>query len=251
MVVKKRGLNEDERNDNEYDQSKKMKIVDTISKEQIGTATATATTTTKSVTNAVSFVNQNEPVEGENEEDDYEDEDEEDISLNKEELSGNLGGLDEGEGGGKEEDEEEEDEDEEDVAIDSESYRESSASVPATSVDKVTLTNARTPSVPESPRSSSSKQKIPISFIENKSRRHVTFAKRRHGIMKKAYELSVLTGANVLLLILSSSGLVYTFTTPKLEPVIRDDEGKNLIRKCLGAPDNWEYDEGTRANPES
>ncbi|EHN00882.1 Arg80p [Saccharomyces cerevisiae x Saccharomyces kudriavzevii VIN7] len=72
----------------------------------------------------------------------------------------------------------------------------------------------------------------------NKTRRHVTFSKRRHGIMKKAYELSVLTGANILLLILANSGLVYTFTTPKLEPVVREDEGKNLIKACINAPNS-------------
>lgn len=82
------------------------------------------------------------------------------------------------------------------------------------------------------------KQKIPIKYIENKTRRHVTFAKRKHGIMKKAYELSVLTGANVLLLILSRSGLVYTFTTPKLESIVRDEDGKMLIRACLNSSDD-------------
>ncbi|KOG97386.1 Arg80p DI49_4131 [Saccharomyces eubayanus] len=81
------------------------------------------------------------------------------------------------------------------------------------------------------------RQKQPIKYIENKTRRHVTFSKRRHGIMKKAYELSVLTGANILLLILANSGLVYTFTTPKLEPLVREDEGKNLIKACINAPD--------------
>lgn len=80
---------------------------------------------------------------------------------------------------------------------------------------------------------SQTRQKYPIKYIENKTRRHVTFAKRRHGIMKKAYELSVLTGANVLLLVLSNNGLVYTFTTPKLEPVVREEEGKQLLWRCL------------------
>ncbi|CAR28299.1 hypothetical protein ZYGR_0R00330 [Zygosaccharomyces rouxii] len=85
----------------------------------------------------------------------------------------------------------------------------------------------------EERNSSQQKRKYPIKYIENRTRRHVTFAKRRHGIMKKAYELSVLTGANVLLLILSNNGLVYTFTTPKLEPVVREREGKELVWKCL------------------
>ena len=79
------------------------------------------------------------------------------------------------------------------------------------------------------------RRKIPIKYIENRTRRQVTFAKRRHGIMKKAYELSVLTGANILLLILGHSGLVYTFSTPKLEPIIRENKGKQLIRRCLNS----------------
>lgn len=79
------------------------------------------------------------------------------------------------------------------------------------------------------------RRKIPIKYIENRTRRQVTFAKRRHGIMKKAYELSVLTGANILLLILGHSGLVYTFSTPKLEPIIRENKGKQLIRNCLNS----------------
>ena len=41
------------------------------------------------------------------------------------------------------------------------------------------------------------RRKIPIEFIEDKSRRHITFSKRKAGIMKKAYELSTLTGAQV------------------------------------------------------
>ncbi|KAK5782099.1 hypothetical protein RI543_000421 [Arxiozyma heterogenica] len=79
------------------------------------------------------------------------------------------------------------------------------------------------------------RRKVPIKYIENRTRRQVTFAKRRHGIMKKAYELSVLTGANILLLILGHSGLVYTFSTPKLEPIIRENKGKQLIRNCLNS----------------
>jgi len=64
------------------------------------------------------------------------------------------------------------------------------------------------------------RRKIEIKFITDKSRRHITFSKRKAGIMKKAYELSVLTGTQVLLLVVSETGLVYTFTTPKLQPLV-------------------------------
>lgn len=54
--------------------------------------------------------------------------------------------------------------------------------------------------------------------------------------MKKAYELSTLTGTQVLLLVVSETGLVYTFTTAKLQPLVTQPEGKNLIQACLNAP---------------
>ncbi|PWN99771.1 SRF-TF-domain-containing protein, partial [Tilletiopsis washingtonensis] len=77
------------------------------------------------------------------------------------------------------------------------------------------------------------RRKIRIEFIEDDSRRHITFSKRKAGIMKKAYELATLTGTQVLLLVVSQTGLVYTFTTPKLAPVVKENAGKELIRRCL------------------
>lgn len=82
----------------------------------------------------------------------------------------------------------------------------------------------------------SGRRKIKIEFINDKSRRHITFSKRKAGIMKKAYELSTLTGTQVLLLVVSETGLVYTFTTAKLQPLVTQPEGKNLIQACLNAP---------------
>jgi pheromone receptor transcription factor len=46
-----------------------------------------------------------------------------------------------------------------------------------------------------------------------------------------------LTGTQVLLLVASETGHVYTFATPKLQPLITKPEGKNLIQACLNAPD--------------
>ncbi|KAI8889884.1 SRF-TF-domain-containing protein [Backusella circina FSU 941] len=88
------------------------------------------------------------------------------------------------------------------------------------------------------PMRRSGRRKIKIEYIEDKTRRHITFSKRKAGIMKKAYELSTLTGTQVLLLVVSETGLVYTFTTPKLQPLVTKPEGKNLIQSCLNAPDN-------------
>ena len=41
-----------------------------------------------------------------------------------------------------------------------------------------------------------------------------------------------MTGTQVLLLVVSETGLVYTFTTPKLQPLVTKAEGKNLIQVC-------------------
>ncbi|TFL04654.1 hypothetical protein BDV98DRAFT_502309, partial [Pterulicium gracile] len=80
------------------------------------------------------------------------------------------------------------------------------------------------------------RRKIKIEFIQDKSRRHITFSKRKAGTFLLAYELSTLTGTQVLLLVVSETGLVYTFTTAKLQPLVTQPEGKNLIQACLNAP---------------
>lgn len=53
--------------------------------------------------------------------------------------------------------------------------------------------------------------KVELKRIENKINRQVTFAKRRNGLLKKAYELSVLCDAEVGLIIFSSRGKLYEF----------------------------------------
>ncbi|KAH9818777.1 hypothetical protein DFH28DRAFT_1023220 [Melampsora americana] len=77
------------------------------------------------------------------------------------------------------------------------------------------------------------RRKIDIEYIHDKGKRHITFSKRKAGIMKKAYELATLTGTQLLLLVVSDSGVVYTFTTPKLETIVSEQPGKDIILKCL------------------
>jgi hypothetical protein len=112
-------------------------------------------------------------------------------------------------------------------------------SVPDQEINQGTEVLASGQNEPESPNDDKKKlqkkkgkragrRKIKIEFIQDKSRRHITFSKRKGGIMKKAYELSTLTGTQVLLLIASETGHVYTFATPKLQPLITKTEGKKL-----------------------
>ncbi|XP_042009360.1 agamous-like MADS-box protein MADS2 isoform X3 [Salvia splendens] len=53
--------------------------------------------------------------------------------------------------------------------------------------------------------------RVELKRIENKINRQVTFAKRRNGLLKKAYELSVLCDAVVALIIFSNRGKLYEF----------------------------------------
>jgi hypothetical protein len=55
--------------------------------------------------------------------------------------------------------------------------------------------------------------KVELKRIENKISRQVTFAKRRNELLKKAYELSVLCDAEVALIIFSSRGRLFEFST--------------------------------------
>ena len=53
--------------------------------------------------------------------------------------------------------------------------------------------------------------RVELKRIENKINRQVTFAKRRNGLLKKAYELSVLCDAELALIIFSNRGKLFEF----------------------------------------
>ncbi|XWS66327.1 hypothetical protein CRYUN_Cryun05aG0190100 [Craigia yunnanensis] len=59
--------------------------------------------------------------------------------------------------------------------------------------------------------------KIEIKKIENLNSRQVTFSKRRNGLMKKARELSILCDAEVGVIIFSSTGKVYQWSSTSME----------------------------------
>ena len=53
--------------------------------------------------------------------------------------------------------------------------------------------------------------KTQMKRIENPTSRQVTFSKRRGGLLKKAFELSVLCDAEVALIVFSPRGRLYEF----------------------------------------
>ncbi|XP_011651129.1 MADS-box protein AGL42 isoform X2 [Cucumis sativus] len=68
--------------------------------------------------------------------------------------------------------------------------------------------------------------KVEMKRIENATSRQVTFSKRRNGVLKKAYELSVLCDAEIAVIIFSQKGRLYEFASSEM-PKIMD-----RYRKC-------------------
>ncbi|XP_022715690.1 floral homeotic protein AGAMOUS-like [Durio zibethinus] len=71
-----------------------------------------------------------------------------------------------------------------------------------------------------SPQKKMGRGKIEIKRIENTTNRQVTFCKRRNGLLKKAYELSVLCDAEVALIVFSSRGRLYEYANNSVKRTI-------------------------------
>ncbi|CAB4271344.1 unnamed protein product [Prunus armeniaca] len=63
--------------------------------------------------------------------------------------------------------------------------------------------------------------KIEMKRIENATSRQVTFSKRRNGLLKKAFELSVLCDAQVSVIIFSQKGRLYEFSSSDMQETIK------------------------------
>nr|AKC96434.1 MADS-box transcription factor [Pinus radiata] len=63
-------------------------------------------------------------------------------------------------------------------------------------------------------------EKRKINRIANASARQVTFAKRRRGLFKKAQELSILCEADVALLVFSSTGKLYQYSSSSMKTIL-------------------------------
>lgn len=64
------------------------------------------------------------------------------------------------------------------------------------------------------------RQKIELKKMSNVSNLQVTFSKRRFGLFKKASELCTLCGANILMIVFSPGGKVYSFGHPNVRDLI-------------------------------
>ncbi|KAJ6867032.1 Agamous-like MADS-box protein AGL8 [Populus alba x Populus x berolinensis] len=55
--------------------------------------------------------------------------------------------------------------------------------------------------------------RVQLKRIENKISRQVTFSKRRTGLLKKAHEISVLCDADVAVIVFSTKGKLFEYST--------------------------------------
>ncbi|KAI5066136.1 hypothetical protein GOP47_0018760 [Adiantum capillus-veneris] len=93
------------------------------------------------------------------------------------------------------------------------------------------------------------RSKIEMKRIDNRTRRQVTFCKRRMGLVKKARELSVLCDANVGLIVFSSSGRLFQYAEGRSMPeIIRSycnvDACEDLAARptCVEAKDTTDFE---------
>ncbi|RVX23988.1 MADS-box protein SVP [Vitis vinifera] len=104
------------------------------------------------------------------------------------------------------------------------------------------------------------REKIQIKKIDNATARQVTFSKRRRGLFKKAEELSVLCDADVALIIFSSTGKLFEFSSSSLTVTVHwflykqenwiDAQcplAKGICKKLQGGParTQWKHKAGT------
>lgn len=82
------------------------------------------------------------------------------------------------------------------------------------------------------------REKIQIKKIDNATARQVTFSKRRRGLFKKAEELSVLCDADVALIIFSTTGKLYEYSSSSMKQILERHnlQAKNLEKMEQPAP---------------
>ncbi|MED6123941.1 hypothetical protein PIB30_054309 [Stylosanthes scabra] len=89
--------------------------------------------------------------------------------------------------------------------------------------------------------------RVQLKRIENKINRQVTFSKRRAGLLKKANEISVLCDAEVALIVFSTKGKLFQFSSdPCMERIIERYERYSyaerqhqLVANAQGSETNW------------
>ncbi|GMP80586.1 hypothetical protein CsSME_00035625 [Camellia sinensis var. sinensis] len=78
--------------------------------------------------------------------------------------------------------------------------------------------------------------KIVIRRIDNSTSRQVTFSKRRNGLLKKAKELAILCDAEVGVMVFSSTGKLYDFSSSSMKTIIERYNKSKVEHNQLANP---------------
>ncbi|XP_071695964.1 agamous-like MADS-box protein FUL-L [Rutidosis leptorrhynchoides] len=80
--------------------------------------------------------------------------------------------------------------------------------------------------------------RVQLKRIENKISRQVTFSKRRTGLLKKAHEISVLCDADVALIVFSTKGKLFEYSThSSMDAILERYERYSYAEKLLTTPE--------------
>ncbi|KAJ6823719.1 truncated transcription factor CAULIFLOWER A-like [Iris pallida] len=92
--------------------------------------------------------------------------------------------------------------------------------------------------------------RVQLRRIENHVNRQVTFSKRRSGLLKKAHEISVLCDAEVAVIIFSTRGRLYEYSTDaSMEKILERYERYSYAERAITMTDlesqgNWAHEFG-------
>ncbi|PHT59720.1 hypothetical protein CQW23_02083 [Capsicum baccatum] len=84
--------------------------------------------------------------------------------------------------------------------------------------------------------------KIDIKLIENVNNRQVTFSKRRAGLLKKASELSVLCDSEVAVIIFSSTGKLFEFSSTSMKQTL------SRYNRCVSSTESSAVEKKSEGN---
>nr|KYP37161.1 Floral homeotic protein APETALA 1 [Cajanus cajan] len=88
--------------------------------------------------------------------------------------------------------------------------------------------------------------RVQLKRIENKTTQQVTFSKRRSGLLKKAHEISVLCDAQLALIIFSSKGKLFHYSSERSMEDVLERYERSTHTELVGAnnelQENWSFE---------
>ncbi|XP_058759769.1 MADS-box protein SOC1-like [Vicia villosa] len=95
------------------------------------------------------------------------------------------------------------------------------------------------------------RRKTEMKRIENATSRQVTFSKRRNGLKKKAFELSILCDAEVALIVFSTRGKLYEFASSSILDTIERYRSHSRINNTQTTSESVENTQNLKEEAES